>query len=97
MESSSSAVLEPLLKGVGTSDNLEERIRTLREQILSRNLIERVIKKLDLDLNTKNPEKYEALIEGIRKKTTVTSKSFGGATAFPVLLTQVQTLKQSGT
>jgi len=75
-----SAVMGPLLKGVGTSDNMEERIRTLREQILSRNLLDRVIKKLDLDLNAKNPEKYEALIESVRKNITITSKAYESTT-----------------
>ena len=37
----------------------------------SRNIVERVVKKLDLDANAKNPNQYEALIEGIRNNLNV--------------------------
>ncbi len=76
-----SAVMDPLIQGVGVSGSMEDRLRTLRDSILSRNIIERVVKKLDLDVSTKSPAKYENLIENIRDNITITTKSPKGKEA----------------
>jgi len=74
------SLINPLMQGVGVTVSLEERLRNLRNILTSRSLIERVIKKLNLDAKISNPTQYESLIEGIRKSLTVTVRS-GGATA----------------
>ena len=83
-----SDVLSPLMKGVGITASIEDRLRTLKDSMLSRNLIERVIKKLDLDVNAKSPQKYEMLIDGLRNSITVTIKApHGEADLFTIAYT----------
>ncbi|HWP47817.1 MAG TPA: GNVR domain-containing protein [Candidatus Limnocylindrales bacterium] len=67
-------VINPLTKGLGVASEMEERLRTLRQGILSRPLIEKVIKKLGLDLSVQNPVEFEDLIKEIQKNLTVTVK-----------------------
>lgn len=67
-------VINPLTKGLRVASKMEERLRTLRQGILSRPLIEKVIKKLDLDLNVRTPVEFEDLIKEIQKNLTVTVK-----------------------
>lgn len=62
-----STVLEPLIKGVGVSSNMDESLRTLKDGITSRNILERVIKKLGMS----DAAHYESLIDGIRKKLDI--------------------------
>jgi polysaccharide biosynthesis transport protein len=67
----SSSLIDPLIRGVGVSSNLEGGLNNLKNDITSRNIIERVLKKLDVDTNAKNPGQYEALIEGIKNNLNV--------------------------
>lgn len=76
-----SSVMDPLIKGVGVSGSMEERLRTLRDSIMSRNIIERVIKKLDLDVAAKTPNKFESLVENIRNNIAISVKSTRGKEA----------------
>ncbi len=73
-----SSLINPLIKGVGVSGSIEERLKNLRNSITSRNIIERVIKKLDLDTKGKNADQYNDLIDGLRKRLTVTVKGSRG-------------------
>jgi len=67
-------VINPLTKGLGVSSKMDERLRTLRQGILSRPLIEKVAKKLDLDTKAGTPEKFEDLVRRIQNKLTITIK-----------------------
>jgi polysaccharide chain length determinant protein (PEP-CTERM system associated) len=75
-----STMMDPLIKGVGTSSSMEERLKTLQNSLTSRNIMERVIKKLDIDTEAKTPQKLESLIDGMQKNITVTIKSGKGST-----------------
>lgn len=66
--------INPLIKGVGVTANLEDRLRNLKYGITTRNIIERVIKKLGMDAKAKNPNQYEELIDTIRKNIDVKVK-----------------------
>ncbi|MDX9715179.1 MAG: GNVR domain-containing protein [Dissulfurispiraceae bacterium] len=70
-----SSVIDPLIKGVGIAGSLDDRLRNLRDRLVSRNIIERVIKKLDLDIYARTPERYEMLIEDMRKALSITIKT----------------------
>ena len=76
-----SSIIDPLIKGVGVYASIEERLRTLKNSVTSRNIIERVTKKLDMDVKSKDPEKYEGLIENIRKNLDISIKGERGGEA----------------
>lgn len=69
-----SSVIDPLIKGVGVTSSMEERLKILKDRITTRNIIGRVVKKLDLDIHIKTPEQYEGLIDDIRKKLDIKVK-----------------------
>src|ERR1700690_4171375 len=48
-----STMMDPLTKDTGSASNMEERLKTLQNSLTSRNIMERVIKKLDLDADAK--------------------------------------------
>ncbi|HMK56826.1 MAG TPA: XrtA system polysaccharide chain length determinant [Dissulfurispiraceae bacterium] len=72
-----STLINPLIQGVGVAGNIEEGLRTLRDSMTSRNIITRVIKKLDLDAGG-SPQKVEAMVEGIRSNVAITVKGGTG-------------------
>jgi polysaccharide chain length determinant protein (PEP-CTERM system associated) len=67
-----SSIIDPLLRGVGVSSSTDDHVRNLRNGITSRNIIEKVIRKLNLDVKDMSPAQYEGLIDGIRKKLRLT-------------------------
>ena len=69
-----SSIMNPLIQGAGVSGNIEERVKNLRNRMTSRNIIERVVKKLDLNVKSKSDEQLDALVEGIQKRVEVTVK-----------------------
>ena len=69
-----SSMINPLIQGLGIASNMEERLRTIKDSITSRNILERVIKKLGLDAKAKNPAQYEGLIEDVRKNLDIKVK-----------------------
>ena len=73
-----SSFINPLIKGVGVSGGIEERLKTLRNSITSRNIVEKVVKKLDLDSRAKRAAQYDALVEGMQKGLKVTVKGSRG-------------------
>jgi polysaccharide chain length determinant protein (PEP-CTERM system associated) len=66
-----SSMIDPLIRGVGVSSGVEDRLGNLRNNITSRNILERVEKKLGLDTNAKNSSQYEGLIDNIRKNLNI--------------------------
>lgn len=66
-----SSMIDPLIRGVGVSSGIEDRLSNLRNNITSRNILERVVKKLGLDTNAKNSGQYEGLIDNIRKNLNI--------------------------
>jgi succinoglycan biosynthesis transport protein ExoP len=71
-----SSVLNPLIQGAGVSTNLENRLKNLQDRVTSRNIIERVAKKLDLDVKGKS-DQYEAFIADVQKNLNVKVKGVG--------------------
>ncbi len=76
-----SSIINPLIQGVGVPSNMEEKLRTLKDSITSRNIVERVIKKLGIDTEAKNAGQYESLIGSIRNNLDVTVKGQSGREA----------------
>lgn len=67
-------VIGELVKGIAVSPSIEDRVRVLRYALLSRGLILRVIKDLDLDANAKSPKQQELMVEDFQKRTEVSVK-----------------------
>lgn len=76
-----STLINPLMQGVGVAGNVEEGLRTLKDSITSRNVISRVIKRLNIDAGDTKSPKHEALVESIKKGISVTVKGGGGREA----------------
>lgn len=64
-------ILAPLLQGMAVDSRSTTLLRTIRQNMLSRNIVEKVIKKLDLDAEIKNEAQYQKLIEDIQKTVTI--------------------------
>ena len=60
-------IINPLIQGLAVSTSVAQRMRTLREQILSWSSLVELTKKLDLAKNVKNQLEYENLIKGLRQ------------------------------
>ncbi len=68
------SIVDPLLRGVGVATNIEDRISSLQESMTSRNILERVARKLDLDINKKGSTSNEGLINSIRSGLKITER-----------------------
>jgi len=64
-------IINPLIKGLAVSTSLAERLRTLREQILSWDRLVQLTKRLDLAAGIKSQYEYEKLILKLRQKIGV--------------------------
>lgn len=64
-------VINSLMKGLTVSPSMGDRIRVLRYHMLSRDLVLRVLKTLDMDVKISNPQEFEALIKSCQAKTQI--------------------------
>ncbi len=64
-------VINDLIKGIAVTPSLEERIRVMSYAMKKRSLLEKVIKKVDFDVDTTNRYEMEKLIEHLQKKTNI--------------------------
>ncbi|MBU2541272.1 MAG: hypothetical protein KJ593_05160 [Candidatus Omnitrophica bacterium] len=64
-------IINPLIQGLAVSTSVAQRMRTLREQILSWSSLVELAKKLDLAKNVKNQLEYENLIKSLRNNILV--------------------------
>lgn len=65
-------VIDSLMKGLTVTSSMTDRIRVLRYHMVSRDMILRVLKKLDADVGTTSPEEIEALITSVQKRINIT-------------------------
>lgn len=64
-------VINSLMKGLTVSPSMGDRIRVLRYHMLSRDMILRVLKELDMDVKVPNPQDFEALIKYCQAETKI--------------------------
>ncbi len=64
-------VIKDLIKGIAVTPSLEERIRVMSYAMKNRNLLTKVIKKVDFDIDTNDRYEMEKLIEHLQEKTTI--------------------------
>jgi len=67
-------VVNSLLKGLTVTPSMNDRIRVLRYHMLSRDIISRVLKKLDMDVNVETPQAFESLIKQCQEMTKINMK-----------------------
>jgi len=67
-------VVNRLMKGLTVSPSMDDRIRVLRYHMLSRDIISRVLKKLDMDVMAGTAEAFEYLIRNCRETTVINIK-----------------------
>lgn len=65
-------VIKDLVKGIAITPSMEDRIRVLRYAMLSRDLILKVLKDLDVDTKLKKNQDVNALVTEFQQKTAVT-------------------------
>lgn len=67
-------MISELVKGITISPSITEKVRVLRYALLSRGLILRVMKDLDLDTKAKNAKQQELMIEDLQERTEISVK-----------------------
>ncbi|MFH1061563.1 MAG: hypothetical protein V1747_01595 [Candidatus Omnitrophota bacterium] len=67
-------VINPLISGLAISTTVVDRLRILREQILSWKSLTELTKRLKLDADIKTQYSYEELIKDLRKNISVESR-----------------------
>ena len=89
-----SQMINPLMRGLAVSSNVEERIRSIREEVLSRDYFDKIITRLALEPPNTPPLQHEALVQEMIKKTEVTTTASGTRFRSP---TAARTPRKSGT
>lgn len=65
-------VINPLTRGLAVTSVMEERLRTLKQEIMSRDYIEKVIKRLGIMPSSGDPIKYEEMIQRMMENIQIT-------------------------
>jgi polysaccharide biosynthesis transport protein len=64
-------MIDSLLRGITISPSMDDRIRVLRHYMLSRDMISRTLRKLDVDLMASTPEQFEGQIRKYQLATRI--------------------------
>ena len=64
-------LLKPLLAGVGAEPNVQQQIKMMTRQLVSRPTLEKVARMTDLDVKAKTPEQTEAMLNGLASKISI--------------------------
>lgn len=67
-------ILNPLISGLAISTRVSDRLRTLREELLSWNRLTRLVEALKLDKDAKSPSQYENLIKDLRERINIKTR-----------------------
>lgn len=59
--------INPLMQGLAVSSSVEDRMKTIREQLLGWNSLVSLTKKLNLDKQAGSQKEFESLVLGLRK------------------------------
>ena len=58
-------LLKPLLSGLAAEPNVEQQIKLMTRQLVSRPTLEKVARMTDLDVKAKTPEQTEKLLNDL--------------------------------
>ena len=64
-------LLKPLLAGLAAEPNVEQQIKLMTRQLVSRPTLEKVARMTDLDVRAKTPEQTEAMLDGLAGKISI--------------------------
>ncbi|MDP1928360.1 MAG: GNVR domain-containing protein [Thiobacillus sp.] len=64
-------LLKPLLQGLTAEPNVEQQIKLMTRQLVSRPTLEKVARMTDLDVKAKTPEQTEAMLNGLAGKIAI--------------------------
>ncbi|MFO7543238.1 MAG: chain length-determining protein, partial [Thiobacillus sp.] len=64
-------LLKPLLSGLAAEPNVEQQIKLMTRQLMSRPTLEKVARMTDLDVKAKTPEQTEAMLNGLAGKISI--------------------------
>ena len=64
-------LLSPLLSGLTVQPNIEQQIKLMTRQLVSRPTLEKVARMTDLDVKAKTPEQTEAMLDGLASKILI--------------------------
>jgi len=64
-------LLKPLLQGLAAEPNVEQQIKLMTRQLVSRPTLEKVARMTDLDVKAKTPEQTEAMLDGLASKISI--------------------------
>lgn len=64
-------VINPLIQGLAVSTSMGQRLRTLREELLSWTSLSRLVHELGMDRNAQNPVAFESLVRRIQQTINV--------------------------
>jgi len=64
-------MIDSLMKGITISPSMNDRIRVLRYYMLSRDMVTRTLKDLNMDLKVESPEAFEAMVQKYRNATNI--------------------------
>ena len=81
-----SQLINPLTRGLAVSAEMDDRIRGIREEVLSRDYFDKIITRLALEPRKVTPLQHEALVQQMMRQTRITTTQ-RGADAFQVIYT----------
>ncbi|WP_324780143.1 XrtA system polysaccharide chain length determinant [Thiobacillus sedimenti] len=64
-------LLKPLLAGLAVEPNVEQQIKLMTRQLVSRPTLEKVARMTDLDVKAKTPEQTEAMLNELASKISI--------------------------
>jgi polysaccharide chain length determinant protein (PEP-CTERM system associated) len=64
-------LLRPLLSGLAAEPNVEQQIKLMTRQLVSRPTLEKVSRMTDLDVTAKTPAQTEAMLDNLASKITI--------------------------
>ena len=64
-------LLKPLLAGLAVEPNVEQQIKLMTRQLVSRPTLEKVARMTDMDVKAKTPEQTEKMLDELAKKISI--------------------------
>lgn len=65
------SLLKPLLAGIAVEPNVDQQIKLMTRQLVSRPTLEKVARMTDLDVRAKTPEQTEAMLNDLAKRISI--------------------------